>query len=190
MQLEERIEGLVKLGLTLKVFIDKYQHHRDYSDALFYRLKQAVENEKVHNPFFTTDNVLYALTYWSEKLTADNLKQWMLPYANDIKKNTAKKIAIVAAGNIPLVSFHDIISVFLSGHKAIVKLSSKDCRLPKLLWEIMEEKHSGVSDYIDFFTDKPLQNFDAVIATGSNTSQRFFEYYFGRYPHIFRHHRN
>ncbi|NSW44882.1 MAG: acyl-CoA reductase [Bacteroidales bacterium] len=190
MTFEERIEGLAKLGITLKAFIDKYKHNKDLSDGIFYSLKQAVENEKIHNPFFTEDNVLFAFKYWADNLTENNLSKWILPYASDIKKNNIKKVAIIAAGNIPLVSFHDIISVFLTGHKAIVKLSSKDSRLPKLLWEIMEIKHPGVSEYIDFVTDKTLQNFDAVIATGSNYSQRYFEYYFGRYPHVFRQHRN
>ncbi len=98
-------------------------------------------------------------------------------------------IALVLAGNIPLVGFHDILCVFAAGHKARIKLSDKDPYLLPLLLEILKEIDARTADYFDTTTER-LTNFDAVIATGSNNSARYFEAYFGKYPHIIRKNRN
>jgi hypothetical protein len=98
-----------------------------------------------------------------------------------------KKVGIVMAGNIPLVGFHDLLCVFISGHQALVKPSSKDETLVKHLVAKMSEWNPGVEGLISF--NAMLKNCDAYIATGSNNSSRYFDYYFQKYPHIIRRNR-
>ena len=92
------------------------------------------------------------------------------------------------AGNIPLVGFYDFLSVLITGNILIAKLSSGDNTLLKKIGEVIVAIDSDFQDKI-YFVDK-LENFDAVIATGSNNSARYFNYYFGKYPHIIRKNRN
>jgi len=91
------------------------------------------------------------------------------------------------AGNIPLVGFHDWLCVFISGHKSLIKLSSKDQVLLKHLTDKMIEWNEEVKELVQFAD--MLKSCDAYIATGSNNSSRYFEYYFGKYPHIIRRNR-
>ena len=88
------------------------------------------------------------------------------------------------AGNIPLVGFHDFLTTVLSGHKAVIKLSSDDSNLMPLLLEVLTTIDPQFSNYFEI-VDR-LNSVDAVIATGSNNSARYFEHYFGKYPHIIR----
>ena len=100
-----------------------------------------------------------------------------------------KRVAIIMAGNIPLVGFHDLLCVLLSGHKAIVKLSSKDNKLMKAVILKLQAIDASFKEQITI-VENQLNNFDAVIATGSNNSARYFEEYFGNYPNIIRKNRN
>ncbi len=93
------------------------------------------------------------------------------------------------AGNIPLVGFHDMLSVLISGHNLKAKLSSKDRILPNMIRELLVKINSEYDRWI-FFTEEQLSGFDAVIATGSNNSAQVFNQYFGKYPHIIRQNRN
>lgn len=190
MQLEERIEGLIKLGEVLGSYL-KFKNATK-SQASFWAsiVDQTIKNESNYNPFFTEQNVLFALNYWANELTSEKLNHWFSPYKNEVKSIIPKKVAIISAGNIPLVSFHDMVSVLLSGHNAVVKLSSKDARLPLVLWNIVCSFLPEAKSTVEFIKEKPMHGFDAVIATGNNLSQQYFAYYFGKYPHVFRHHRN
>ncbi|HOU98488.1 MAG TPA: hypothetical protein PLP65_06555 [Bacteroidales bacterium] len=190
MQLEERIEGLNKLGEVLRSYFEFKKSGIGTVSFWTSILDQTIKNECNYNPFFTEQNVLFALKYWANELTIDKLNNWLEPYKKDLSSINSKKIAIISAGNIPLVSFHDIVSVFLSGHYALVKLSSKDARLPVVLWNIVCSFLPAAKSRVEFIKEKPIHGFDAVIATGNNLSQQYFGYYFGKYPHVFRHHRN
>lgn len=108
------------------------------------------------------------------------IQQYQLPEENA----NPKKIGIVMAGNIPLVGFHDLLCVFIVGHFALIKPSSKDQVLIKHLIKIMAEWNQKVESYITI--NEMIKNCDAYIATGSNNSSRYFEYYFGKYPSIIR----
>lgn len=116
-------------------------------------------------------------------LQKDRLEAWAAHYhLND--SVLPKTVGIVMAGNIPLVGFHDFLSVFLSGHKQVIKLSSKDDVLLRHLVDKMTEWNPEVSQLVQFA--ERLNNCDAYIATGSDNSARYFEYYFGRYPSVIR----
>lgn len=189
MTYKDRLEAVDFLSKTLKTFVEEEKLNREFSELSLF-INNVVDQEASYNAFFTKENILFSLRYWSEKLDYLYLAEWLKNY--EINDNSdSKKIAIISAGNIPLVSFHDIISVFLTGNKALIKLSSKDARLPKLMFKIISKKYPEVDKYISFFDNETLPPlFDAVIATGSEATQKYFDYYFGKYPHIFRGHTN
>lgn len=190
MQIEERIKGLNKLGEVLRSYLEYKKNGIGQVSLWTSVLDQAIKRERNYNPFFTEYNLIFAINYWANHLNIENLNKWVFEYKNEINKITPKKIAVISAGNIPLVSFHDIISVFITGHQAIVKLSSKDARLPLVVWNILSYYLPEAKTKVHFSKEKPIHGFDAVIATGNNLSQSYFNYYFSKYPHVFRHHRN
>jgi hypothetical protein len=125
---------------------------------------------------------------WSEALQEKKLDQWFDRY--NIPENIQPKtIGVVMAGNIPLVGFHDFISVLASGHRIKAKLSSNDRLLLPLLAKYLIYLNPEFQNLIEF-VDEHLKDIDAVIATGSDNTSRYFEYYFGKYPHIIRRNRN
>jgi hypothetical protein len=173
MQLQQRINAFTELGKFMS------------SEAS--GLAEIISIALAHNGWFTEDNVRFAIENWSEALSENNIKKWLSNYI--VPDGDPKTIAIVMAGNIPLVGFHDFLSVLLSGNKVLAKLSSNDTILLPFLANKLIEFESGFADCIEF-SEKRLSGFDAVIATGSNNTARYFEYYFGKYPHIIRRNRN
>lgn len=143
-----------------------------------------LEEAYIHNRWFTPPNVTLAIKSIARNyLNAEKLNIWLSNY--EFRQDTPENIGVIMAGNLPLVGFHDLLSVLVSGNRAIVKLSSKDTiLLPFLLNQLDSYLAANV-----LFVDK-LNSIDALIATGSNNSARYFEYYFGKYPHIIRKNRN
>ena len=138
------------------------------------------------NPWFTTEFIdIAAENIASHFLEKQKLVNWTSAYA--IGSPVPKKIGIVMAGNIPLVGFHDLLCAFISGHKALIKPSSKDETLINHLVQKLKEWNSEIKDLI--FLEDMLKRCDAYIATGSNNSARYFEYYFSKYPNIIRRNR-
>lgn len=173
MNLAERIDVMVRLG--------KYIHSEDI-DWLIIKQKAFDENGWFI-PRFINLSVKNIVTEFLQK---DKLEIWARSYYLD--DNIApKNIGIVMAGNIPLVGFHDFLSVFIAGHRQTIKLSSKDDVLLKHIADKLFEWHPSLHDSI-VFADM-LKGCDAYIATGSNNTARYFDYYFGRYPNIIRRNR-
>ncbi len=147
--------------------------------------QSAKEMAGYENGWFTAEFVDKAAghiaTHWLNK---EALEKWISPYAFPGQQKIPKKIGMVMAGNIPLVGFHDLICVFISGHKALIKPSGKDKVLITHLVEKLIEFDPRVEETIAFA--EMLKGADAFIATGSNNSSRYFEHYFGKYPHIIR----
>ncbi|MDR2836114.1 MAG: hypothetical protein LBV69_07985 [Bacteroidales bacterium] len=149
------------------------------------------DNIFYHNPWFTKEFVQFSLNQWSEQLSEENISDFLNGIIfNEIKNyelpkniNNSKKIGIICAGNIPLVGLHDVVCCYLTGYLMIVKLSSKDNILMKFVLDKLIELDTEANI---FYTEERLQNFDALIATGSNNSNKYFEYYFGKNPHLFR----
>lgn len=138
------------------------------------------------NPWFTPEFIDLATgNIATNFLNKQKLESWTSSYK--IETADPKKVGIVMAGNIPLVGFHDFLSVFISGHKAIIKASSKDEVLIKHLVEKLAGWNKELNDLAIF--QEMLKGCDAYIATGSNNSARYFEYYFKKYPHIIRRNR-
>ncbi len=187
MKITDRIQAFYKLGLFLSLFHNKEQEASSCEQKYFSILQDKILAAVHHNGWFTEENVQYAIQTWAETLSKDNLEKWINNY--DFSNVTPKTIGIVTAGNIPLVGFHDFISVLISGHKVLVKQSSNDQQLLPILADYLICIEPRFKDSINFIEDR-LKNFDAVIATGSNNTARYFEHYFGKYPNIIRMSRN
>ncbi|MFT5436144.1 MAG: hypothetical protein ACI840_000787 [Ulvibacter sp.] len=201
MQLQERINAFVQLGKFLGQFSCSSAKASDgapaespakrsgilHNDTFYEGMLLQLEAAKNHNGWFTPDNLSFACHSWSEALSEANIQKWVSTYNFNLV--APKRVAIIMAGNIPLVGFHDFLSVLISGHKVVVKLSSNDRQLlpflTKYLTAIAPQLDGSIS-----FTENRLQDFDAVIATGSNNTGRYFNHYFGKYPHIIRKNRN
>ncbi len=173
MQLAEKIELLSKLGLRLENLTEK-------DEAI-------LETAYFKNRWFVVENTKLALANIRQSfLKTDALKEWTGKY--NCEPAQPKQVAIIMAGNIPLVGIHDLITVFLSGHFAVVKLSDKDQTLIPWIVDLMEEINPAVKGLFRF--EERLKGFDAVIATGSNNTARYFEEYFSKVPNIIRKNRN
>lgn len=190
MNLDQRINAFAKLGLFLSQFTtDDFQKKEniEHNDLFFDGFKHQIKLAQEHNGWFTPKNLQFTFNSWSKSLTDANLKSWLNNYA--INQVTPKKVAIIMAGNIPLVGFHDFLSVLISGHDVLVKQSSNDKHLLPFLAKYLEYVAPDFKGKIEF-TQEKLQNFDAVIATGSDNTARYFEYYFKDKPSIIRKNRN
>lgn len=171
MNLQERKEILVRLGRFIQT-----------ADAEWQRAKEKAYAE---NAWFTPEFVqLAAGAIATRFLSEESLQQLIDRYSIPGENPAPQKVGIVMAGNIPLVGFHDLLCTFLTGHLAMIKLSSKDTVLTKLLVSKMVEWQPAAAPYFTF--SEMLKGCDAYIATGSSNSSQYFEYYFGKYPHIIR----
>lgn len=158
------------------------------SDILSERInfESVVQSSLVHNRWYTPESIRSALDAVAiNYLNADRLKSWLSPYIDS--EIYPRQVGLILAGNIPMVGFHDVLSVLLSGHSGLVKLSDKDRFLIPALVDIYEHRYKSNSGII--FVEK-LKDFDAIIATGSNNTARYFEEYFSHFPHIIRKNRS
>ena len=179
------LQAFVKLGSFLSNHLTKKNNP---IKGKFQDFKEVLSRAEAQNSWFTAQNLEFSLQQWANVLTEENLNKWLKAYNIKVEKKP-KTVAIFMAGNIPLVGFHDFLCVLLSGNRVLAKLSSNDKLLLPFLTQILVEEVSELKEYIEF-TEEKLKDFDAVIATGSNNTSRYFEYYFGKYPNIIRKNRN
>ncbi len=188
----EKKKCFIELGTFLGQFsVDANTKNEQvlHNDLFYDAFISLLELSQSHNGWFTPDQVYFAVQSWAEALTEENLNSWLSKYTFDSNKNPTKTVGLILAGNIPLVGFHDFLSVLISGHNVLVKTSSNDQHLIKFLANYLIAVDARIEDYITF-TDGKLEHFDAVIATGSNNTARYFEYYFKDKPSIIRKNRN
>jgi hypothetical protein len=173
MTLDNRIAAFAALGQRLKnLSPDEMQY-------LASRARSA-------NAWFDLPNVTAAFQGIANLLEEQYLREWLFVY--DFPQISPKKVGIVMAGNIPLVGFHDLLSVLISGHHALVKTSSDDPHLVKFVVEELLKIEPRFAEYITFAD--LLKESEAIIATGSDNTARYFEYYFASRPHIIRKNRS
>ncbi len=153
------------------------------------KLIVAIDKAGQYNPWFTKDFIQQALTKLANMLDKEALERWISSYGYIRLPNKPKTIAVVMAGNIPAVGFHDALCVLMSGNKLLSKLSSDDQYLLPAITDLLVAIEPAFENTVSYTIER-IQDFDAVIATGSNNSARYFEYYFAAYPHIIRHNRN
>ena len=171
---------------TLKELINTFS---ELGDQLFNpddEFAEIISNEHRYNAWFTPASVKKAVTAAGKMLNATDLATWLAKY--NLENTAGKKIGLILAGNIPLVGFHDVVCVLASGNHALIKASAQDARLIKHVLDklvTIDNRFEGQFSFVE-----RLENFDAVIATGSNNTSRYFEYYFGKVPNIIRKNRN
>jgi hypothetical protein len=190
--LNDRLKAFSRLGKLLSDIYndDPLQYIEPGSNENLESFRNSIIQSTITNPWFTKENIRYAILAWSEVLTAPVLEQWIVPYSQDLGHlKDSRKIAVILAGNIPFVGMHDFICTLLAGHKFMGKLSSNDKILLPAIARLLESVEPRFEKMISF-TEGKLEGFDAVIATGSNNTSRYFEYYFSNYPHIIRKNRN
>lgn len=186
-KLEEHLNNFRELSVIINDFINgKISNNENINECLH----QAVNKSMQYNGFFTEPDIIFALKSLTLMLDPDKTKKWVNNYLPLFyTKKTSCKIGVVMAGNIPLVGFHDFFCVLISDNIFLGKLSQNDRFLLPAISEILYHIDSRYKNIIHFTEDK-LQNFDAVISTGSNNTSRYFEYYFRKFPHIIRKNRN
>ncbi|SFR46324.1 Acyl-CoA reductase (LuxC) [Robiginitalea myxolifaciens] len=183
------LNSLVSLGDYLREQVAMITAEASHSagDPEFIAMMDRAE---IANPWFTREQLLYAFGSWASLLTEEKLNAWLAPYAiGENKPEDQKSIALVLAGNIPLVGFHDLLCVLCSGHRALVRCASNDQVLLPFLADKLISWDPEFASTIEFVSGT-LEGQDAVIATGSNNTSRYFDYYFGKQPNIIRKNRN
>lgn len=181
MDLAKRIKAFSKLGQLLPVAV------RDPS----YELGQAALSAQHVNPWFTPENVVFAVdSIASAWLKTGELENWVHAYPERFFNSAmAKRVGVIMAGNIPLVGFHDFLSVLITGHAINIKISSKDGGVMSAVAKMLVDIEPNFDPFIQI-SEGILKGFDAVIATGSDSSVRYFDFYFRNYPSLIRGHRN
>lgn len=181
--ISQRIDVFAEIGRFLEQFQTREEKEHHLNNTFYARMQDAMARSKAQNGWFTDASLRQALAAWGRELTADNLQHWVSQY--DFEEPVEPKtVAVVMAGNIPLVGFHDFLSVLLFGHRIQAKLSSDDKHLLPLIADILIELHPDFEERIDFV--ERVEQPDAVIATGSDNTARYFDYYFNKYPNIIR----
>lgn len=179
---------------------DKLTHPDEQLSAL-------IESEQHYNAWFTPLNTLNAVKAIGRMLNREDIEHWLemenvrgkmedgIISKSEINTSSIvpptssiKTVGLILAGNIPLVGFHDVLCVLASGHHALIKASAQDARLIKHILNMLVEIAPEFAGSFSFV--ERLAGFDAVIATGSNNTSRYFEYYFGKVPNIIRKNRN
>jgi len=187
--LDNRIQAFASLGEFL-LEIGENNLQSENQNEILNKLEQAVTSSVNNNGWFIEDNVRYMLTSIGKSLAKPNIEKWIEPYRDALENSSkGKTVGVVMAGNIPIVGFHDFLSVTISGNILLAKLSGDDDKLLPLIGDLLISIEPGFKDMISFTTNQ-LKDFDAIIATGSNNTSRYFEYYFGSYPNIIRKNRN
>jgi len=190
MTLETKKSVFVALGQFLSQFSENNSTKEAsvlHNDLFFEEFLQLITLSQSHNGWYTPEQVYFSIQSWAKALTEDQLTQWLNNY--DLSTNTTKTVALILAGNIPLVGFHDFLSVLIAGHNVKIKTSSNDQHLLPFLAKYIIAVAPEFATKITFVEGK-LEDFDAVIATGSNNTARYFEYYFKDKPSIIRKSRN
>jgi hypothetical protein len=205
MLLEKRIVAFSKLGEVLRT-AGQVAGERSPASIIPAKLAAAIRKASQHNGWFTEENIALSLASLGEMLREDKLRAWIKKYPGAAMEPKPKRIGVIMAGNIPLVGFHDFLCVLMSGHTFVGKLASEDAfLLPEIAAILIEtepafKKKISLSSTLSTGTTaafspwlgnkKGTAAVDCFIATGSNNSARYFEYYFAKHPHIIRKNRN
>lgn len=190
MSVEQRIAALQQLGEVLAAIGRGSSwpgHHIGVNEVEFNTLDQAVRQASAHNGWATEEHVRHACAAWGEALGGAD--PWLRNYprlADD--RIVERTVGLVLAGNIPLVGLHDVLAVWASGHRARVKCSSQEPAMLPAVVQVLDRFAPGTAERIQFAHEQ-LGEVDAVIATGSDNTARYFEHYFGHLPRIVRRNR-
>jgi len=188
--IKQRAEAIIKLGEILNEVVDNEDLNKpDSISASVTKLRTAIEQASLTNKWFTQDSIELAFRSWAYALQADKVWHWLDMYKDRLISQPKITLGIIMAGNIPMVGFHDLLCGIISGQNLIAKLSSDDDILIPAISDVLCSIMPEIEPQINLTSGK-LHDFDVVIATGSNNTSRYFEYYFGKYPSLIRKNRN
>lgn len=188
--LKRRINAFTKLGEFFGEFCEfakKDPKNEENQNPFLEEFYQKLILAQHKNGWFTQENCLFSFQGWADLLTRENLEEWLAPY--HFRPTRPRTIALIFAGNIPLVGFHDFLAVLITGNRALIKLSSNDNILFPFIADFLTDVEPELRESISFAEGR-LEGFDGVIATGSNNTSLYFEHYFGKKPNIIRKNRN
>lgn len=190
---EHKIAAFERLGSLLRSVGEKNGQLETTDTEVvdkYHKLNNLCTDLARYNTWFDEAHVRRMMFALGESLEEDKLRRWTGRYEPRILAGDKKKVVgVVMAGNVPAVGFHDFLSVLISGHQLLAKLSSEDDKLLPAIAELLFAIEPAFEEQVTF-TRGTLKSFDAVIATGSNNTSRYFDYYFSAYPHIIRRNRN
>ena len=178
----QSIQAFTALGDLLNDYTSKKTRNDDWIE----KLDNALVSASSQNKWFTKENLHFCIAVWGQTLNENNITEWLSAYTEP-KKST--RLALVMAGNIPLVGLHDVICGLASGCSIEAKRSSSDTILLPFIVDFLTSVMPEWKDKVRF-TEEKLTTYDKVIATGSNNTARYFEFYFKKKPHIIRKTRN
>jgi hypothetical protein len=188
MSLQQRITAFVQLGHGLRALAaspDWPGFACGLTREEFDQVRSLMDTVKARNGWFTPEAVVQSFAAWGENLREEPLRQWLSVYQLPEIQESPATVAVICAGNIPMVGFHDVLSILITGHRALIKYSSDDDVLIPAVLQLLVRIEPGFAPMIAWAEGK-LHNFDAVIATGSTNTSRYFHQYFSAYPHIIR----
>lgn len=186
-QLEARIKGFVELGQILKELIQGEEKTQSVTKEFKDDFDHLIVHCGAQNGWFSKEMVFSALNGIVSMLNEEALTNWVEPYKGNLDKG--KRVGVILAGNLPAVGFHDFLSTVITGNVFVGKLSSKDQLILPFLKKVLVRLNKDFETVIEFVPDR-LDNIEAIIATGSDNSSRYFEHYFGKYPNIIRKNRS
>ena len=188
MEMTSRINAFVQLGKMLQP-LGKGAPWPGFESGLsaseYEAINELIERVHIFNGWFTAANVRRSFLALSEMLAPEKMEKWLAAYPALNTNKPPKRIAVIMAGNIPMVGFHDMLTVLISGNIFVGKLSKQDDKLLPKIAELLLKLAPDFANFIEFEAGR-VEQMDAVIATGSNNSARYFEHYFGKYPNIIR----
>ena len=184
---EKQKAAIVQLGNILK-FILENENWSDYSCGIgeveFNNFKDKIAEAEKSNPWFTNQMITMCLNNWVSNFNEESLNNWLGRYSH-LKFTPSKSVLVICAGNLPLVGWHDILCCLVLKHNVKIKLSSNDNILIPAILDLMSLIYPEIHNQVEILDKKP-ENYDCVIATGSDNTNRYFEYYFGHVPNLLR----
>lgn len=185
----QRVAAFVQLGRVFHLFATRAPwpgHACGLDQAEYAEFDGLIKRARQRNGWFTEENVRHALGGLSVMLQEETLKAWLSGYPElEQPRDVVRKVGLVLAGNIPMVGFHDVLCVLLSGHNARIKCSSDDAELIPATINMLEHFAPGIASQAQVTVGK-LTEVEAVIATGSTNTSRYFEHYFSHLPRLVR----
>ena len=184
---EEQKAAIIQLGNVLK-FVLENEYWSDYSCGIgeveFNNFKNKITEAEKSNPWFTNQMITTCLNNWILNFNEESLNSWLNKYTH-LKFSPSKSVLVICAGNLPLVGWHDILCCIILKHNVKVKLSSDDKVLIPAILDLMALFYPKIYSQVELLEKKPY-DYDCVIATGSDNTNRYFDYYFGHVPNLLR----
>ena len=190
LSLDQRIISFSRLGDVLSCLPEC----KESNTPFYFKTDWQAEYLKIKtisteiNQWFTSEFIDHALLSIAQSLSEAKIRKWLSNYSY-CEISGDKRIGVIMAGNIPLVGFHDFISVLISGNYFIGKVSSKEGGLIEMIAKILIDIEPHFKNFISFSSSEP-NHIDGLIATGSNNTARYFKYGYKNIPSIIRKNRN